>query len=167
MAKKTTLTSFQFNRGRRAARDTWVFGIVTTEYTPARGYFEVVDTRDVATLHPIISRCVRPGTEVHSDDWASYRNLDRHINNVATHGTVVHRRNFVDPVTGVHTQEIEACWNNLKLGQKTRRGITREDMQLYLDEQMWRQWRGGPREHVLQNVSAIFPLHYSVSDSVA
>ena len=99
MAKKTTLTSFQFNRGRRAARDTWVFGIVTTEYTPARGYFEVVDTRDVATLHPIISRCVRPGTEVHSDDWASYRNLDRHINNVATHGTVVHRRNFVDPVT--------------------------------------------------------------------
>ena len=58
MAKKTTLTSFQFNRGRRAARDTWVFGIVTTEYTPARGYFEVVDTRDVATLHPIINQDV-------------------------------------------------------------------------------------------------------------
>ena len=47
-----------------------VFGIVTTEYSLTRGYFEGVERRDVVTLLPIIARCVRIGTEVHSDDWA-------------------------------------------------------------------------------------------------
>ena len=111
--------SLQYNRGRRAARDTWVFGMVTAEFSPARGYFEVVDRRDAATpLHPIISRCVRAGTEVRNDDWASYRNLDQRVNNAGVHQVVVHRRNFDDPATGVHTQEMESCWNNLKLGLK-------------------------------------------------
>ena len=111
-------SSLQYNRGRRAARDTWVFGMVTAEFSPARGYFEVVDRRDAATLYPIISRCVRAGTEVRTDDWASYRNLDQRINNAGVHQVVVHRRNFDDPATGVHTQEMESCWNNLKLGLK-------------------------------------------------
>lgn len=160
-------SSLQYNRGRRAARDTWVFGMVTAEFSPARGYFEVVDRRDAATpLHPIISRCVRAGTEVHTDDWASYRNLDQRVNNAGVHQVVVHRRNFDDPATGVHTQEMESCWNNLKLGLKKRRGIKREDMQAYLDEQMWRQWRGGPHEHVVQNFLSIFPLQYLVTNPV-
>ena len=73
----------------------------------------------MTSLHPIISRCVRPGTEVHSDDWASHRQMDRRINNVSAHQIVVHRLNFVNSVTGVHTQGIKSCWNTLKLGQKT------------------------------------------------
>ena len=44
----------QNNRGRRAEQDVWVFGIVTTKYTPCRGYFQVVKCRDAATLHPIM-----------------------------------------------------------------------------------------------------------------
>ena len=96
----------------------------------------MVERRDAATLHPIIARCVRPGTEVHTDDWAAYRNMDRQINNVAAHQDVVHRRHFVDPVTGVHTQEVESCWNNLKLGQKMRRALNREDLRAFLDQQM-------------------------------
>jgi len=68
-----------------------VFGIVTTEFSPARGYFQVVERRDIATLDPIISKCIQPGTEV---------SIDR---------VVVPARHFVDPVTGVHTQEIESC----------------------------------------------------------
>ena len=141
----------QNNRGRRAERDVWVFGIVTTEYTPCRGYFKVVKRRDAATLHPIIERCIRPGTEVHTDDWGAYRNLDRRLNNVATHRVVNHSRYFVDPRTGVHTQEAESCWATLKLKQIMRRGIRRKDMQSYLDERMWRRWRGGPRQHAMRN----------------
>lgn len=78
----------------------------------------MVERRDVATLHPIITRCIHPGTDVHTDDWAAYRNMNQRINNVNVHRAVVHRYHFVDPVTGVHTQEVESCWNNLKLGQK-------------------------------------------------
>jgi len=92
--------------------------------------------------------------------------MDRQINNVAAHQVVVHRRHFVDPVNGVHTQEVESCWNNLKLGQKMRRGLKREDLQSYLDEQMWRQWRGGVRQQTLQNFLAILPLQYVVTNPV-
>ena len=123
----------------------------------------MVDRRDVATLHPIITRCIQPGTDVHTDDWAAYRNMNQHINIVNVHRAVVHRYHFVDPVTGVHTQEVESCWNNLKLGQKMCRGIPREDLQSYLDEQMWRQWRGGPRQQTVQNFLAILPIQYDVT----
>lgn len=142
----------------------WIVGIITTEFRPARGYFQVVERRDIATLDPIISRCIRPGTVVYTDDWAAYRGMTGRINNVAAHRIVVHAQNFVDPVTGVHTQEVESCWNNLKLGQKVRRGIRREDLQSYLDEQMWRQWRGGDQRHIMQNFLAILPLQYVVTN---
>ena len=107
--------------------------------------------RDTATLHPIIEKCTRPGTEVHTDDWGAYRNLDQRLNNVARHRVVNHSRYFVDPRTGIHTQEAESCWATLKLKQVIKRGIRRKDMQSYLDDKMWRQWRGGPRQQIMSN----------------
>ena len=47
----------------------------------------------------------------------------------------------MDLVSGVHTQEAESAWVNLK-GPIKRHGICAEDLQVYLDERMWRQWRG-------------------------
>ena len=141
----------QNNCGRRAERDVWVFGIVTTEYTPYWGYFKVVTCRNAATLHPIIERCIRLGTEVHTDDWGVYKNLDRRLNNAATHRVVNYSQYFTDPRTGVHTQEAESCWATLKLKQVMKRAIKRKDMQSYLDDRMWQQWRGGPRQHLMRN----------------
>ena len=123
-----------------------------------------MERRDMTALHPIISRCVRPGTEVHSDDWASYRQMDRRVNNVSAQQVVVHRLNFVNPVTGVHTQEIESYWNSWPLGQKTRPGIRREDMLSYLDEQMWRQWRVGTPKQAMQNFLAVLANRYLVNN---
>ena len=91
--------------------------------------------------------------------------MEHRINNVAVHRIVVHARHFVDPVTGVHTQEVESCWNNLKLGQKIRRGMKKEDLQSYLDEQMWRQWRGGPYRKIMQNFLAMLPSLYAFTDA--
>ena len=105
----------------------WI-GIITTEYSPARGYFKVVGRRNAATLLPIINRCVLPGSEIHTDDWGAYRRLLQ-LPNVRRHRVVLHAPNFVDPRTGVHTQEVESCWNQLKLGQKQRKGLRREDLQ--------------------------------------
>ncbi|KAL9977673.1 hypothetical protein ACROYT_G015105 [Oculina patagonica] len=53
---RNMLALMKFNRGRRAALDVWVFGITTTEYSPAQGYFRIVNRRNVATLLPIINR---------------------------------------------------------------------------------------------------------------
>lgn len=135
-----------------------MFGIVTTEFTPSRGYFQVVERRDRATLLPIIERCLRPGSEVHSDDWGAYRGMDRVLANVAQHRVVVHARNFVDPNTGVHTQNVESAWNTLKLGIKAKKGIRRCDLQAYLDERMWRQWRGDV--NVIQTFLHVLSLQF-------
>lgn len=155
----------KYNRGRRAARDSWVFGIVSCANSPARGYFQVVDRRNTATLLPIIQRCLLPGTEVHSDDWAAYRRLQL-LPNVNRHRVVVHAHNFVDPQTGVHTQEVESAWSQLKLGQKRRKGLRRGDLQSYLDERMWRQWRGGSYGVIMRNFLAILPLQFPTDNPV-
>ena len=127
----------------------WVFGIVTTNFGRARGYFQVVERRDIATLDPIISKCIWPRTEIYNDDWASYRGMEHRINNVAVHWIVVHAWHFVDPVTCVHTLEVESCWNNLKLGQKIPRGM-KKDLQLHLDKQMSHQWRREPYRQIMK-----------------
>ena len=44
------------------------------------------------------------------DDWAAYRRVAT-LPNVSAHEVVVHRHNFVDPRTGVHTQEVESAWS--------------------------------------------------------
>ena len=151
--------TFRANRGRRAARDSWVFGIISTQYSPARGYCKVVARRDAATLLPIIHRCLLPGTEVHTDYWAAYRRIIG-LPNASAHRFVVHAQNFVDPRTGIHTQEVESSWSQLKLGQKRRKGIRREDLQAYLDERMWRQWRGGACLEIMRNFLAVLQLQF-------
>ena len=46
---------------------------------------------------------------MYTDDWGAYRNLQRDLpNRVARHRVVVHSENFVDPATGIHTQEAES-----------------------------------------------------------
>lgn len=119
----------------------------------------MVASRDRATLLPILRKCLQPGSEVYTDDWGAYRNLRRHLpNHVARHGVVVHADNFVDPVSGVHTQEAESAWANLKGPLKGRRGISRDDLQAYLDDRMWRQWRG--QNSVITNFLPVLSSQY-------
>ena len=118
----------QYQRGRRVRDDVWVFGVISTEHHPCRGYFEVVRRRDRATLTQILRRVLLPGSEIHTDDWGAYRNLHLYVPNVTIHRTVVHQNNFVDPVTGVHTQEAESAWARLKYHVKREKGIRQGDV---------------------------------------
>jgi len=95
----------QGNRGRRARRDNWVFGVVSTAYSPARGYFEVVDRKDRATLMPILQRVLLPGTEIHSDDSGAYSNLPAHAPTVQTQSSGGARCQFCGPCNwGAYTR---------------------------------------------------------------
>lgn len=133
--------------------------MINTETRPSRGFFRVVDRRDRATLLPILERCLQPGSVVYTDDWGAYNNLERHLpNHVAHHHVVVHRDNFVDPATGVHTQEAESAWATLKLPIKGRRGIERRDLQSYLNDRMWRQWRG--LDNIIANFLPVLASQY-------
>ena len=144
----------------------WVFGVLSTMTRPARGYYQVVERRDRATLLPILAKCLQLGSEVYTDDWGAYQGLERHLpNHVSRHRIVVHSDNFVDPTNGVHTQEVESAWNNLKLGVKNRRGISIDDLQANLDNRMWRQWRGG--ERVITNFLPVLASQFSTCVGLA
>ena len=102
----------------------------------------MVEKRDRASIIPIIQQVLLPGSEVHTDDFASYHNLPVHVPNVTRHRVVIHSDSFVDPLTGVHTQEIESAWSRLKLKIKEKKGVRPAQLQSFLDEQMWLDNRG-------------------------
>ena len=148
----------QYQRGWRPRDDQWVFGILSTESSPCRGYFEVVPRRDRATLAPILQRVLLPGSELHLDDWPGYRNIVAHVPNLSLHQVVVHRENFVDPVRGIHTQEAEAAWSRLRYYIKREKGIRGCDLQAFLNEQIWRDWRGLGND--FENMIRLLPNYY-------
>lgn len=119
----------------------WVFGIVDTSQAPSVGYMEVVHTRDAATLLPIIQAHVAPGSVIHSDEWRAYSRVGT-LPPVASHRTVNHSLTFVDPTTGVHTQNIESYWNRVKIKLKRMRGCMSDQIPSYLDEFMWMEHYG-------------------------
>lgn len=121
-----------------------------------------MDRSEATTLLPIIEQCVLPGSEVHTDDWGACRGLSR-LPNVRRHRVVVHACHFVHPRTAAHTQEVESCWSQLKLGLKRRKGIRREGMQSYLDEMTWRQRRGGDHTQIMANFKLAFSQQFNVN----
>ena len=87
------------------------------------GFMQIVDRQNAETLLPIIQRHILPGSIVYSDQWAAYNRVgDIHG---LEHQTVNHTPHFVDPVTGVHTQNIESYWNRCKTKIKTMKGVRR------------------------------------------
>ena len=126
----------KYHVGRVPERELWVFGIADTRYTPAKIHLSLVVNRSAATLLPIISTVCLPGTIIHSDQWAAYRNIASSLNFI--HQTVNHTTNFVDPVSGAHTQSIESYWNKIKLRIKKSKGCFGEHLNLFLSECMWK-----------------------------
>ena len=61
---------------------------------PAVEYMELVSDRTAATLMAVINARVAPGSEIWSDQWASYHNV-RTIPGVTPHRTVNHSVQFV------------------------------------------------------------------------
>ena len=101
-----------------------MFGMVDTSQTPALGFMVTVPDRRAQTLLPIMQRNLLSGTTVHSDSWAAYRSVQQ-LPAVSQLDMVNHSLNFVDPVTGVHTQNVESYWNRVKTKFKRMRGYTR------------------------------------------
>lgn len=99
---------------------------------------ELVQTRNAATLLLIIQRHVALGTVVHYDQWCAYSQVAA-LPPVTAHHTVNHSINFVDPVTGVHTQHVESYWNRVKVKLKHMRGCHLHQLPGCLDEFMWKE----------------------------
>ena len=142
-------SSLQNHRGRPTSTEKWVFGIVDTSFSPS---LELVPNRQAATLLPIIQARVARGTTVYSDEWSAYRQLSKRLLQVASHGTVNHSLHFVNPVSGVHMQNIESYWNRAKLKLKRMKGCHADQLPSYLDEFMWRERFGETSRNAWNNI---------------
>lgn len=90
-------------------------------------------------LVTIIEDTILLGTEIHSDCWRAYNAINAIpvIPNYI-HKTVNYKTNFVDPVTGTHTNNGENFWKNVKIKHKALGGAREVMLPTYLDEHLWR-----------------------------
>ena len=138
-----------------------MFGLVDCSQRPALGYMQIVQNRTAATLLPLIQAHVLPGTTVYSDEWSAYRRVQS-LPNVQSYQTVNHSLHFVDPTTGVHTQNVESYWAQVKLRFKRMKGVDARQLPSYLDEFMWRERYGTTAQQaldkILEHIADIYPV---------
>eukprot|EP00794_Sanderia_malayensis_P016612 gene16612-18301_t len=82
---------------------------------------------------PIIRAHIALGSTTYSDGWASYRRLLRYG---YQHWVMIHNNNFVDPITGVHVNGVEAYCSRAKRKIKAVYGSRFHLIPSYLDEFM-------------------------------
>ena len=114
--RHTFLYRLQYHRGRATNHEVWVFGMVDVSQQPAMGYMQIVQDRTAQTLLPIIQRHTLPNTTV-----------------LNSYSAVNHSLHFVDPATGVHTQNVESYWGIVKLKFKRMKGYHASQLPSYLD----------------------------------
>jgi transposase-like protein len=114
----------------------WVFGGICRETGDC--FMFAVPDRTAATLMPIITQSILPGTTIMSDQWQAYNGIAAAAGMGFTHETVNHSVNFVDPNTGANTQRIERSWKAAKERNKRHNGTHRHMLDSYLCEYMWR-----------------------------
>ena len=136
----------------------WVFGKCDKSDT-CTGVMCIVPDQTAATLLPILQRHLRSGTIVHSDQWTAYNHVQQ-LPSVTSHSTVNHSLQFIDPGTGIHTQNVESYWNRVKGKFKRMKGVHEEMMSSHLDEFMWCERHGPTTSTVLTNLYHDIFLRY-------
>jgi hypothetical protein len=132
----------KYHRGHALTEPTkWIFGLY--DVNKKVGAIEFVENRSKDSLLPLIRKHVKPGTEIHSDQWAAYADINTmDVDPPYIHKTVNHSLWFKDPTTGVHTNNVEAYWCSVKRKFKMLNGTSRALTASYLDEHMYRERYG-------------------------
>lgn len=93
----------KYRRGRDV-RGRWVLGMI--ERRSANFRLELIQKkRSASELTKMIEKHVHPDSTIITDNWKGYARLNDHFRR---HQTVNHSRNFIQPKTGAHTQNIES-----------------------------------------------------------
>ena len=119
---------------------------------------EFVNKRDFLHIIPLITRHVEVGVTINSDGAKVYKALDS-MNYV--HQTVIHKENFVDPVSGCHTNSIENFWSNLKYKLKIVKGSQKDMTDGHIDEFLYRYNRsseGNIFDLLMQDIANYYPI---------
>lgn len=101
----------------RQMKTVWLFGGIEriskkTFLVPLTADCEEGDSRDAATLIPLIFRHIRPGSIIYSDCWSACVQIP---DPKYTHHQINHTEHFVDTEhQNIHTQTVERLWRILK-----------------------------------------------------
>ncbi|KMQ86603.1 putative transposase-like protein [Lasius niger] len=120
----------------RVVEGSWILGIIHRGY--AHKYrLEICpdNKRDENTLIELIKKHVAAGTEIHTDCWKGYINLENHG---YVYKTVNHSEEFVNHDTGTHTENIESSWRWMRRFL-SRGGVCKSNLADHLCEFLWRQ----------------------------
>ena len=129
--KRKTVRDEGTKRGRGTKKQP-VFGILCRNGTV---WAEVVNDVEAATLQPLITRQVSPGSIICSDTWRAYTGIASRgfVHRLVNHG----ERQYSDG-KGSHINGLEGFWGYLKRKLASKGGIRREKLPLYLGEYVWR-----------------------------
>ena len=153
------ITTRKFHRGRGTRQD-WIFGGIDKN---TRNIFLCkLNERTQQTISPLIMTHIRPGSIIHSDSWSAYNNISTlSVEPPYQHLTVNHSQTFVDPNTGVHTNDIENLWKNLKAKFKRMCGVQHDLIDEYLSEFVWRYNFAKTRADGFNNMLHFISLQFS------
>ena len=138
----------KFNRGRLLGenpKNTWKddekWGFGMTERGSLDGIIiQVPSNRSRRSLLPIIEKHCLDGTIFCSDGWKAYNRLKEHLDlEDVLHFPVNHSENFVDPITGSHTQTIEGLWRHAKEFLPSF-GMKPSDLNTYIGAFLWHRY---------------------------
>lgn len=116
---ETCILKRKNHQGRILRNQKWIFGGIEL-LNNNNFFFKIVENRSSNILINIINESIAPGSIIMSDMWRGYNNLEIILaQNNYTHLQVNHSQNFINPLTGAHTQAIEAFWSVMK--RKLRR----------------------------------------------
>lgn len=132
-----TMLNFKCKSHRGRSPENRTDALVIVECSPhiSRVWAEVIPNKQKETILPIICNHVVNGSVIHTDEHRTYRCLN---SNGFLHQTVCHKYSFVNQLTGVHTQNVEAFNNVLKTEIKKRMGIKTVNREEFLTEIVWR-----------------------------
>lgn len=111
---ETLVSKRKYHKGR-FVKEKWLFGGIDRNTNELFAY--LVDDRKAETLINVIEECILPGTTIMSDEWSSYKPLNKDIELLKkyNHKTVNHSKYFVDPNDrSINTQKIERLWRSIK-----------------------------------------------------
>ena len=92
---------------------------------------------DGELLLPIRKEHCLPGSIFCSDGWKAYNKLQEHLEiEGILHYSVNHSENFIDPISGAHTQTIEGFWRQCKSNLPTF-GLKPKYLEIYLGSFLW------------------------------
>ncbi|XP_018399788.1 PREDICTED: uncharacterized protein LOC108777409 [Cyphomyrmex costatus] len=125
----------KYQRGR-VVEGSWILGFIERG-SPENYRLEICpeNKRDKDTLLQLIQKHVLVGTEIHTDCWKGYFDLEAHG---YVHLTVNHSVEFVNSETGAHTQNIEFSWRAMRRFL-SRGGIHKNKLDEHLCEFLWRR----------------------------